>query len=121
MPNWTPQQERDFNARMYGHIEKRGHPAPVEEESGLHEQILKECQRRGWLALHGSMAHKTFRTLGEPDFIILADGGKTYFFECKAGDKKPSTEQLGIIAWAAKLGHQVHVVRSFEAFLEAVR
>ena len=37
--------------------------------------------------------------------------------ECKTRVGKLSTEQLGVAAWAAKLGHQVHTVRSYEEFL----
>ena len=48
----------------------------IPRESDLHEKIFDECRRRGWIALHGSMAERTCRTLGEPDFVILADGGR---------------------------------------------
>jgi hypothetical protein len=93
---------------------------PVECEQDLHEQIRKECAGRGWLAFHGSMAHRTFRTEGEPDWVILAGQGRTILCECKTAKGKLSTEQVGIALWASKLGHTVHVVRSFEQFLEIV-
>lgn len=93
----------------------------VSDESELHREIIAECKRRGWICFHGSMAHKTFRTAGEPDFQIFADGGRTFLIECKTATGKLTTEQQGIIAWAKKLEHTIHVVRSFEEFLYAIR
>jgi hypothetical protein len=92
----------------------------VSKESLLHEEILAECRRRQWIAFHGSMAHKTFRTEGEPDFVILADGGKMFLVEAKTATGKLSPAQLGIHAWAKKLGHEVHVVRSISEFLNLI-
>ena len=31
----------------------------AEREAELHEKIFDECRRRGWIALHGSMAERT--------------------------------------------------------------
>ena len=93
-------------------------PAPrLERESKLHDEILKECAARGWLAFHGSTAHRTYRTEGEPDFIILKPGGQLDMVECKRPGKKRSPAQLGIAVWAGKLGHTVRVVESMEEFL----
>lgn len=94
---------------------------PVEREADLHEQIRLECAARGWLAFHGSMAHRTFRTEGEPDWVILAGEGRFFLVECKAGKGKLSTEQQGIALWASRLGHTIHVVRSFSEFLAIVK
>lgn len=90
--------------------------AGADDESELHEAILAECNRRGWIPFHGSMAHRAMRTKGEPDFVILADGGATILVEAKTRTGKLSTEQLGIQAWAKKLDHTIHVVRSIEEF-----
>ena len=89
----------------------------AESERGLHEEIFDECRRRGWIALHGSMAERTCRTLGEPDFVILADGGRVLFVECKSRSGKLSPTQAALKFHAEKLGHTVHVVRSLEDFL----
>ena len=86
-------------------------------ESQLHEQVFDECRSRGWIALHGSMAERTCRTLGEPDFVILADGGRVLFVECKSRNGKLSPAQAALKFHAEKLGHTVHVVRSFREFL----
>lgn len=88
----------------------------VDDESALHRAILDECGRRGWIVFHGSMAHRTYRTPGEPDFVILADGGATILVECKSKRGKLSVEQSAVIAWAKKLDHTIHVVRSFAEF-----
>jgi hypothetical protein len=107
-------------------------------ESELHEQIFAECRRRGWIALHGAMSERTHRTAGEPDFILMGQrdlakdptyAGKVespwmvpavYFIECKTRIGKLSTDQAAMAAHAAKLGHTIHVVRSFEEFLKII-
>lgn len=89
----------------------------VMREAELHEEIFDECRRRGWIALHGSMAERTCRTLGEPDFVILAGGGRVLFVECKTRAGKLSPAQAALKHHAEKLGHAVHVVRSMEEFL----
>lgn len=89
----------------------------VERESDLHDEVFDECRRRGWIALHGSMAARTQRTLGEPDFVILADGGRVLLVECKSRSGKLSPAQQALKFHAEKLEHSVHVVRSMEDFL----
>lgn len=93
----------------------------VAREACLHEEIFDECRRRGWIALHGSMAERTCRTLGEPDFVILADGGRVLFVECKTKTGKLSPAQTALKFHAEKLGHTVHVVRSLDQFLEVAK
>ena len=92
----------------------------VSQEAKLHDAIFDECRRRGWIALHGSMAERTCRTLGEPDFVILAEGGRVLFVECKSRTGKLSPAQAALQHHAAKLGHTVHLVRSLEEFLKLV-
>jgi len=122
MPNISPQQyaiyelKRTKMPRLFPTASKS-----EEREKDLHNQILAECKRRGWIALHGSMAHSTFRTEGEWDFEIKADGGRSYMIEAKTSTGKLSPAQLALHAWARKLGHTVHVVRSIGEFLEVVR
>lgn len=93
------------------------HVASVEAESALHDAIISHCKLKGWIYFHGSMAHRTFRVIGEPDFTILADGGRVLFVECKNAKGKLSPQQLGLKVWAEKLGHTIHTVRSMEEFL----
>ena len=110
---------RRLNPHLFGtRSPERGARSGVVREASLHEEIFDECRRRGWIALHGSMAERTCRTLGEPDFVILADGGRVLFVECKTKTGKLSPTQAALKFHAEKLGHTVHVVRSLEEFLK---
>jgi sulfite reductase beta subunit-like hemoprotein len=117
--NWSIADAELHNSRVSG---KRVDVALVGEvakhERDLHAQIFDECRRRGWIAFHGSMAERTHRTAGEPDFIILTDDKRALMVECKTATGKLSTEQQAMIAHAAKLGHMIHVVRSMQEFLK---
>lgn len=119
MPRMTQAEYIAFLSRHFRGGVATAHPG-TDKEAELHSQIIGECKVRGWIAFHGSMAHQTHRTPGEPDFVILAPGGRTYLIECKAGRGKLSTDQRAIAAWAAKLGHTVHVVRSIKDFLSVL-
>jgi hypothetical protein len=92
----------------------------VSNERELHSQIFDECRRRGWIAFHGSMAERTHRTEGEPDFIILANRGRTFFIECKTRLGKLSPAQTALGHQARHLGHAIAIVRSFADFLAIV-
>ncbi len=110
-----------LNPHLFGseRLEGRGQRGGgVLREASLHEAIFDECRRRGWIALHGSMAERTCRTLGEPDFVILADGGRVLFVECKSRAGKLSPAQAALKHHAGKLGHPVQVVRSLEEFIQ---
>lgn len=91
----------------------------VDCEADLHEQIRMECQRQRWLAFHGRMDKRTARTVGEPDWVILAEN-RVLFVECKTKTGKLSPEQLGVKLWAERLGHTVHICRSFTDFLTVI-
>jgi len=91
-----------------------------ERESALHDAIIEHCKMVGWIYFHGSMAHKAMRTVGEPDFTILANRGRVFFVECKTKIGKLSTEQLGLKQWAERLGHTIHVCRSAQEFFAIV-
>lgn len=93
---------------------------PVEEESDLHEDIFSACRRRGWIALHGSMAERTHRTKGEPDFVILANDGRVILVEAKSRKGKLSPAQNAMRVHAETLGHTIHVVHSLEEFLNVL-
>ena len=109
-------------ARLNPHLFRGVPPRATNDQAGsvreadLHEQIFDECRARGWIALHGSMAERTCRTLGEPDFTILAGGGRLLFVECKTRSGKLSPAQAALKFHAEKLGHTIHLVRSLEEF-----
>ncbi len=101
-------------------IRDDGEPAKEGKESDLHYKIIDHCKMMGWIYFHGSMAHRAMRTVGEPDFTILANRGRVFFFECKTRIGKLSPEQRGMQIWAEKLEHQIYVVRSFREFIDVV-
>lgn len=91
-----------------------------EDESELHNQVLEYCKSRGWLVFHGSMAHKTKRTPGEPDIVLIANDGRVFFVELKKKNGKESPAQIGVRLQAEKLGTKIHVVKSIEQFIDIV-
>lgn len=91
----------------------------VELESELHRQIIEECKRRGWLAVHSRMDAPTTTQLGVADFIILAPN-RVLLIEAKSRTGKRTPAQLGFAMWAEKLGHKVHLVRCLSDFFQAV-
>ena len=122
MSDFTSTWLAGYTARM-SQTGRTGRTGPtgqdaMERESDLHEAIFDECRRRCWIALHGSMADRTCRTLGEPDFVILAGEGRVLFVECKSRTGKLSPAQFALKHHAERLGHTVHVVRSLEEFLK---
>ena len=115
LPIPTPTLAR-LNPHLFGRVAPAGQISRIERERDLHEEIFDACRQRGWIALHGSMAERTCRTLGEPDFTILADGGRVLFVECKTRSGKLSPAQAALKFHAEKLGHMIHIVRSLEEF-----
>jgi len=109
---------------MLARLTKAGTPAPslnpVSLEADLHGQIEEFCRSKGWICFHGSMAHRTHRTIGEPDFIIAADGGRTFWVEVKRKGGKATPAQLGTIAWLQKLGQTAAIVWSMDDFLKLI-
>ena len=89
-------------------------------EYTLHKQILEECRSRGWLVIHSRLDLPATVAVGTPDFVIIADCGRTFLVEAKARGGKPTTAQLAWLAMAAKLDHEAALVRSFEEFLRFV-
>jgi VRR-NUC domain len=118
----TPLQYQEMQQRV-----QRKSPEPVcawvptESEKELHSQILRHCREKQLIAFHGSMAHSTCRTAGEPDFVLMLPGGRWLAIECKSRQGKLSAAQMAISHWAQRLGHTIHVVRSFGEFLELVK
>lgn len=93
----------------------------VEREADLHDDIRAECRRRGWIAIHSRMDKPTTSAIGDPDFVILAENGKTYLVEAKSRTGKLRPEQLALRVWAHRLGHTIHLVRSMQDFHDATK
>jgi len=108
-------------ARMNRGIKTPVDTDAVAEESDLHSQIINHCLASGWIYLHGSMSTRTSRTLGEPDFIIIASLGRVFFVECKSKSGKLSPAQQNMIHHARCLDTTIHVVRSIREFLELTK
>jgi hypothetical protein len=92
----------------------------VSDEGGLHDEILAECRRRLWPAVHSRMDMATTQGKGTPDFCIAADGGRTFWIECKTAKGKLTPEQIGWRMMLQRNGHKYAVVRSMTEFFGAV-
>ena len=111
--SWSPVEYQAYLIRRHaGRPPTSKRNGEHEPEHTLHDGILSDCRRRGWIAFHGSMAHRTRRIKGEPDFCVLADRGRVFFVEVKSKGGKLSKPQREILALAKHLGHQVHLVKS---------
>lgn len=89
-------------------------------ESPLHAEISAFCKVNMWLPLHGSMAHRTHRTVGEPDFVVAVGEGVTVWAEAKSKTGKLSDAQQALKAWLAKLGITLYEIRTVAEFANAV-
>jgi hypothetical protein len=119
MPNWSKHDLNSFEARNIKQPAKR--PDAEKLEGDLHDKILAECDRRLWYPIHSRMDRPTTNGKGVCDFIIAADKGQTFYIECKSATGKLSGDQQIFITWMKRLGHPVHVVTSFQQFLELTR
>lgn len=121
MPRFTQEQLDAYEARRRaGKGQGGGAEIPVLTEKQLHSQILSECHRRGWIVFHGDMTRPSGRTLGEPDFTVLADQGRVWFIEAKTARGRLSAAQLSLRLRAEVLGHKIYLVRSIGQFLSLV-
>lgn len=92
---------------------------PEGEELELHNQIIRECRRRGWLGyIHSNPSKRTRQTLGAPDFVIPASGEQTLYVECKTKTGTLSKPQKQYRKNIQAQGHVYHIIRSFSAFLK---
>mgnify|MGYP000867177669 CR=1 FL=1 len=85
---------------------------PYKKEKDLHKRVIDICDREGYIYFHGAMALPTFRTPGEPDFVILLPQGKFILIECKSisGRLKPSQKDL--FSRIEKIGHKVYIIKT---------
>lgn len=128
---WTDESVAEHNRRVAEGFRRNrelaGHLPITEQTVGescvsdmaereLHCQIIQELKLRGWLYFHGSTAHKTSRTIGEPDFQVYAPDGRQFCVECKSKDGKLSIAQQAVQRWLAKLGHETYVIRTIDEF-----
>lgn len=106
MSSISESQYLEMLARTERNAGRLPQPAdPVSSESDLHDEIIQLCKRRGWFYVHSRMDKRTTQAVGVPDFIIAADGGRTFWIECKAKGNKPTNEQLATITFLKAKGH----------------
>lgn len=126
MPSLTQSEYLSILARQGASLPSSG----GQTEAELHQSIIEDCAARGWLYFRGAMNHRTRRTLGEPDFIVLRNPRRCsncclhpdlILVECKSAKRKQSPEQLAVSAHARKLGHTVHVVRNMKEWYEVIK
>jgi len=97
--------------------------ASNKSEAALHQEIIDFCRAQNpkWKFIRCRMDVPSTIDPGAQDFTIFAPRGVVYCIECKTAKGKLTREQEG---WRHEMefnGHAVHVVRSFEEFLEIVR
>lgn len=122
MPRFSKEWFDEYQARQRAKehplvVSKEG---AVEDESDLHADIKEECRKRGWIPFSGSMAHKTKRQIGEPDFIIATDDGRTLYVECKSRTGKITPSQQATLHWLLHNKQIAFVVTSIEEFRRIV-
>lgn len=118
--NFTQLEYQAYLARSQAHRQPKP-AAGVEVESDLHDEIIAECRRRGWIVIHSRMDRATTTAKGVCDFIIFADRGRVFLFECKSRIGKLTPEQKGFAMMADMLGFTVHVVRSYSEFAAIIQ
>jgi hypothetical protein len=118
MVNWNTSDLMNYESKSVKQ------PAKVEDgeakESDLHDKIMAECKRRGWLTVHSRMDRATTNASGVADFIIYADSGRVFTVEAKSTTGKLSTPQMAFMKHLEVLGHKCHAVRSYREFLQLI-
>jgi len=134
--DWTPQQVAAFNSRIK--VTASGETkfdVPIQQESELHLQIMAYCDKqwpRGKYT-HARMDKRSTLEKGHCDFVIWLPireiqwteatpiPTRYLLIECKRPGQKPDEDQRNWIHEMERLGHTVHVIESFEQFLELVK
>ena len=91
-------------------------PIASGRELELHNQIIRECRRRGWVYVHSNPTKKATNQPGTPDFIIYGPAGYVLSVECKTATGRLSKEQTNFKREVEALGHVYHIVRSLDHF-----
>lgn len=124
MPSMTSLEYEAYLARTAPHgagCRVPNNSYPVSRESDLHDQIMADIRRRGWLAVHSRMDMATTTAVGVPDFVIMGDKGRMWWIECKATGGKLTPEQQAFHAQAKHLGHIVTTVWNFDGYIQAIQ
>lgn len=110
--------EKDILAKL----NEQKETGSVEDEiRDLHKPIIKFCRGKGWIYFYSNPRRKTGRTIGEPDFTILADNARVFFIECKARGERLSPGQWILHSAAARLGHSIYTIYTMDEFYGLVK
>lgn len=93
-----------------------GHKDPPPLEKSIHGQILNECARRQWYAVHSRMDQPSTTGVGTPDFIVFTPG-RVIIIEVKRPGSKLRPSQQAAQVWLKKLGYPFYTVHNLQEFL----
>jgi len=96
---------------------------PVIRESKLHDDIIVFCESQWprWKVVFARSDKKSTLPVGTHDLTIFASAGRTFCLELKVKGNKPDKEQQVWHKELEMIEHKVHVIYSFEEFLDIVK
>lgn len=123
MPRMTREQYAAYIARREPPTQARMVLTDIDLEEDLHNFIIGWCKRQDPPVPYGHarMDKKSSYTEGFPDFVLFLPGDRTLLVECKTEKGELEEKQREFANNAALVGHVVHVVRSYQEFLEVAR
>lgn len=98
-------------------------------EQILDKKIMLYCGEQGWLCFHTNVGSvltadgRIFHTglpKGWPDLMIIKPGGIIIFCETKIHPRKPTQDQLNMIALLNKYNIKAFVAYSLEEFIKKI-
>ena len=123
---WTKEQYDDYilnQKRTTTPSSISNEPADEEKEAVLQGKIQKWAKDWGRpiLSFRQSKNAKGFIPPGWPDISLLMPCGRVLFIELKSKGGRLSEEQRQAKLQFMALGHEIHEVRSYRAFLRLAR
>jgi len=132
MTRWSEEEYQKFKARQeqlaplprdMAYHDLAGAEEPDEgPESKLQGKIVKWAKEWG-RPIQSNRQTKGARTLltpGWPDIVLILPRGRVLFIELKAGKGRLSEEQKQMRLMFMALGHEIHEIRSYRAFISLV-
>jgi hypothetical protein len=121
---WTPEQLSQYMISRNSPLGRvpDGDPPDPGKESVLQSKIEAWCKSWGrpFISFRQSRRPHGRHLIpdGFPDMVIISPGGKVLFVELKAGKGRLSDEQKQAALQFMALGHSVHTINSYRAFLK---
>lgn len=119
---WTPFQLHQYELKRKPKDNIAG-PGAVKLEIPLHNRIIEHCNSQWprWKYIHANPSAKSTIQTGCQDFTLFLPSGRLVCIEVKAkGGKRSEAQNI----WAKEmemLGHTVHLVFSFDQYLNLVK